>query len=77
MHERSQSFSASGLPPNLTINPTNGVISGIPAESGTFSPAIGAANLCASYVTNLILTFAPSVPSITSVPTVAGTEGQP
>lgn len=38
------SFSATGLPPGLSINTTSGLISGTPAGAGTFAVTVGATN---------------------------------
>lgn len=38
------SFTASGLPPGLSINPTNGAISGIPTTAGAFSVTVTGTN---------------------------------
>ncbi len=38
------SFAATGLPPGLTLNPTSGLISGLPAAVGSFDVALSAAN---------------------------------
>lgn len=37
-------FTASGLPPRLAINPTTGVISGVPTTAGTFQVTVTASN---------------------------------
>lgn len=37
-------FSASGLPPGLSLNPTNGVISGLPTQLGEFKVSVVASN---------------------------------
>lgn len=71
------SFSAVGLPGGLSVNSTNGVISGIPAESGVFTVVIGAANACATDNQFLTLSIGSSVPVITSPLTASGVEGQP
>jgi len=69
-------FSALGLPAGLEINPTNGVIQGVPLESGLFNVQLGTANACASDAAVLALTIAPSVPVITSATNTVGTEGE-
>lgn len=50
-------FSASGLPPGLTINPTTGVISGTPLAAGTFTATITATNGAGSSSAPLTLTI--------------------
>ena len=71
------SYAAGGLPPGLTINPVNGVISGSPLESGTFGSTISVFNNCSSDTKILLLTIASSVPVITSGLTTSGTEQSP
>lgn len=71
------SFGAMFLPVGLTINPTNGVISGIPVENGMFAVVITAANACSSDSQTLALTIASALPVISSPLTAFGTEGQP
>lgn len=69
-------FAANWLPLGLELDPATGIISGIPWQSGTFTPMITAANACASDTQPLALTFSPSVPAITSPLTATGTEEQ-
>jgi len=71
------SFGASHLPPGLTINPTNGLVSGIPLESGTFGALITAYNACTNDTQTLVITFASSLPTITSPLTATGAEAMP
>jgi hypothetical protein len=68
------SFLADGLPDGLVLNITNGLIQGMPLESGIFNVTLATANLCASTQTNLVLAIASSVPVITSALTAPGTE---
>jgi len=70
------SFNAIYLPAGLQVNTNTGVISGIPAESGTYGSLITAINACSSDTKTLVITIAPSLPVITSALTAAGTEGQ-
>ncbi len=67
-------FLADGLPAGLSINSTNGVIQGIPLQSGVFNVTLGTVYMCASASTNLVLSIAPSIPVITSALTASGTE---
>ncbi len=71
------SFGAANLPPGLTFNPTNGVISGTPEESGVFGAVIGATNLCASDYKTLIITITSAIPQITLTGIISGQEGTP
>jgi hypothetical protein len=71
------SFGAGHLPLGLVIDPTNGIISGVPLESGTFGPTITAYNACTNDTEILVVTFAPSLPVITSALTATGAEGMP
>jgi hypothetical protein len=70
-------FGASHLPPGLTINTTNGLISGVPLESGTFGASITAFNACTNDTEILVITFASSIPVITSSLTATGAEAMP
>ena len=65
------SFSATGLPLGLTINPSTGKISGTPIGAGTYNVAVTAANSSGSTTSDLMITvgglggtaFTPSVTS--------------
>ena len=50
------SFSATGLPPGLTLNSTTGVISGTPTTTGTYTVAVTLTNGDGSTTSNLTLT---------------------
>ena len=69
-------FSASPLPSGLSVNPTNGVISGIPLVSGSFSIAIGATNAYGGDSNTLTLNLSSDVPGITSSLVKNGKQGQ-
>ncbi|GIX50511.1 MAG: hypothetical protein KatS3mg132_705 [Limisphaera sp.] len=70
-------FAAWGLPPGLTVDPTNGVISGVPTQAGAFSVLLAASNICTSASAILQLQVDPSVPVINAPPTVQGFEDVP
>jgi uncharacterized protein YhjY with autotransporter beta-barrel domain len=52
------SFNATGLPPGLTVNTGNGVISGIPTTGGTFTIVLSASNATTTVTSTLTLTIA-------------------
>ncbi|MEY2491633.1 MAG: hypothetical protein QOH24_584, partial [Verrucomicrobiota bacterium] len=73
------SYSARNLPPGLTIDTTNGVIGGVPTQSGSSSVTINAIGASATDSAILNLTINPlpsSGPVITSTTSVTGRTGQ-
>ena len=70
------SYNASQLPLGLTVNTSNGVISGVALEGGTFAPIITAINNCTEQSETLTLTFDSGAPVITSPLAVVGEEDQ-
>ena len=73
-------FSASNLPPGLSINTANGQITGTPTASGTYNVTIGAdnGNGDGAQTKTLVYTInAADIPAITSATTATGTVGQP
>ena len=71
------SFAAQFLPAGLFINPTNGIISGVPEASGFFFPVLTVANACASTNSLLSLSISQGQPVILGPSVVTGTEGAP
>ncbi|MGH8045695.1 MAG: putative Ig domain-containing protein, partial [Chthoniobacterales bacterium] len=72
------SYSATGLPSGLGINPTTGLISGTPTAVANNPPAsvtIGATNAGGSDSKTLVITINPPAPVITSALTASGTVG--
>lgn len=57
------SYSASGLPPGLTVNPLTGAISGTPTASGTFTVTLIAANTTGTSTSVLTIVVAPAASS--------------
>jgi len=71
-------FAASNLPAGLAVNPSTGLITGIPTTAGTFTATISASNgVGIGASTNLIITISPpaAAPTVTSSPTSTGTVG--
>lgn len=71
-------FGASGLPPGLSINGTSGLISGMPAQTGTFTIGLSASSASGSGSGTLtIVVSGPAVspPVISSAATATGTVG--
>jgi len=63
------SFQATGLPSALTVNPTTGVVTGIPAAAGTSTVLLSATNVSGSGTATLTLTINPALPTNTA-PTI-------
>jgi hypothetical protein len=56
------SFSATGLPPGLSVNVSSGVISGAPMATGTFNVALGATSGAGQGTALLVLTIGKATP---------------
>jgi hypothetical protein len=70
-------YTAVILPPGLTLNPTNGLISGTNFENGTFYIRLGTQNACAEDSQTLTLAVSSGAPVITSPLTAGGVAGSP
>jgi PKD repeat protein len=72
-------FTATGLPPGLTLNPLTGAINGTPTASGTFVVALAATNSTGTGLSTLTITVAAAAvaPIITSPATAPATAGAP
>ncbi len=68
-------FGVDGLPNGLSVNYTNGVISGIPSVFGVFNLTLYATNAAAISATNLVLTLADDIPVIVSATNGTGKQG--
>ena len=71
------SFGASGLPPGLSVNAGNGIISGAPAVPGTFNVNLSATNASGTGTRNLTLVVALSAPTIVPVAPLQAVNGVP
>jgi hypothetical protein len=69
-------FSASPLPDGLSVDSTNGVISGVPLVTGSFPITIEVTNAYGSDTETLTLALATSAPVITSRLLINGQQGQ-
>jgi hypothetical protein len=63
------------LPPGLTLDPTNGSISGTNFENGTFYVQLDIVNACAGDSKTLVLDVASGAPVITSAASASGVAG--
>lgn len=71
------SFGVTGtLPPGVSVNPTTGLISGTPTQSGTFNVTVTATNTAGTGSQALAITIAASIPVFTSATTASCTGGQ-
>ncbi len=69
-------FGADGLPSGLSLQPTNGIISGIPLVTGVFNITIYATNSALTTTGQLVLTLTTGIPGINSALTASGKQGQ-
>jgi uncharacterized repeat protein (TIGR03803 family) len=69
------SYGASGLPAGLSVNTTNGLISGTPSVTGTFSSTISATNIGGTGSATLAINIVPPTPVISSTLTASGEAG--
>lgn len=70
-------FGAAGLPDGLSVDSTNGAISGIPSVYGVFDIALFATNPAQTASNILVLTLANDIPVITSTTNASGKQGYP
>lgn len=70
------SFSATGLPPGLSVITGTGVVTGTPTSTGTFTATVSASNANPTPGTRTVtFTIFPAIPVITSGTSVSGTVG--
>ncbi len=68
-------YGADGLPDGLSVNQTNGLISGIPSVFGTYNLTLYATNGGATTASNLTVTLADDIPVIVSATNATGKQG--
>jgi hypothetical protein len=69
-------FGAQGLPAGLSLDPTSGLISGIPAVMGVFDVTLFATNAALTSTGLVSITLTTGVPGITSSLLASGKQGQ-
>ena len=69
------SYSASGLPAGLVINPSNGEITGTPTVAGTFNVTIGASNSAGEGTATLVVAVAMGAQSTLTLSSTSATYG--
>ncbi len=57
------SYTATGLPPGLSLNETSGLISGVPTSEGTFSVAVTATNTIGTTNGSVSIEIGPRIPT--------------
>ena len=72
-----ETFTCSNLPDGLLFDETTGIISGTPAETGTFTVTLGAGNAFGSTSESLTLTLDPPIPIFDNSEPLTGVVGQP
>jgi hypothetical protein len=70
------SYTASGLPDGLRLNPSTGVISGTPSSQGVSTVALGATNSSGTGILTLTLSVTAVAPIVAIPASVSGQEGQ-
>jgi hypothetical protein len=70
-------FGATGLPDGLSVNQTNGTISGVPLVSGAFDITLFATNAVQTVSDNLVFTLADDIPGINSATNAVGKQAEP
>jgi len=71
------SYSATGLPAGLTLNPATGMITGAATAAGTYPITVQATNSSGSVTTNVTITVLLLPPAVTNAGTASGSMGVP
>ena len=71
------SFNATGLPNELSVNASTGLISGTPVTPGTFTVTVSATNGTGTGTRPVTFSLSLSAPGVTSPATASGTTGVP
>jgi len=70
-------YSATGLPSGLSLNPSTGVVSGIPTTAGTYAATIGATNAAGTTITYVTFTVGKNAATISLGNLAAVYDGTP